>query len=993
MRALIKMSDVINMSDIISAINDPEPVLKGVRPIEMVWAKRVPKHLPLVDFEDLTGWTLILENGANGILRRSRAQRMWGEYTAKLIYTGRSDRSRAIIAPPKPIPIPEIFNCINIWIYSQAAEDAMGIGVGEDEGARGLELFIHLLDVEGKKHRMLLLSPRTLHNKMWWEGWWLVHKRINEGILQSIAFPCSFVGLEINGTSKSKSVLFFDSLTFYKEELKPLRFEPRPKRNIKLFPGQSQGLNTGPGRLPFPTREDTILPSNFESNYKNSVKRLEGGNFSFEYDGKDARITYVYQPKKGDLGEITAYLNGKKVSRPLDSGGVRLVKEQLGKLKSVTLKGDVVTAIFSYGDTDVKYNLTIKQKSLIIDVIAIGGKATELSLGHVSEVDNPRLILIPYLAIRHGRSANMNEKWTYSYPRILISGDPENPCFTSVWIDWYRSNGSELYSEEWVEDGKAKINGGVRYHPKTDGNRNDLYERIFLTVSPIFEETLPTIANPPSPWGKCIGNHLYQNSWGPEDYHEEHARSKRLHSYGIEKIIQCNHELTWRDLGGRHTSESLNQFRSRASVKRGGDRALAEYIAKQKSLGWRCGLYTNYTDFNPVCKYWDEDYVSRTPDGGWRSAWFGNYNLKPSRAVELEAKIAPFIKKKFNPDAAYTDVHTWAAPWYYVDYDARVPGAGTFAATFYAYGELLLNDRAIYQGPIFSEGTSHWVYAGLVDGNYAHGQGKHVTNELNVAFDLLKIHPLECDIGMGWTDAFPRKIEDDDDSFIDRFIAATIAFGHIGWLVEEKYGIQRTCRSYYMVQQLSKRYAMEKVKRIEYSDKNGKMLTVSQALARGVPLNRLHIVYKNGLEIFINYDKRGNWKVECGGRVIELPPFGWGASDPEGFFESSSLKDGHRIDQVISNEYVYLDGRGTKTKNEYLCVKGSAVMKFSNSSKIEIIDIYGNDRIGFRFRDAARCEAYDSEGCFLSVVSLQHKDGYYWFNTMPKARKYVVHVR
>ena len=38
----------------------------------------------------------------------------------------------------------------------------------------------------------------------------------------------------------------------------------------------------------------------------------------------------------------------------------------------------------------------------------------------------------------------------------------------------------------------------MRYLPKTDGLRNNLYERIFITNSPNYEETLPTIANPPS---------------------------------------------------------------------------------------------------------------------------------------------------------------------------------------------------------------------------------------------------------------------------------------------------------------------------------------------------------------------------------------------------------------------------------------------------------------------------------------------------------------
>ena len=115
--------------------------------------------------------------------------------------------------------------------------------------------------------------------------------------------------------------------------------------------------------------------------------------------------------------------------------------------------------------------------------------------------------------------------------------------------------------------------------------------------------------------------------------------------------------------------------------------------------------------------------------------------------------LAPQIKRKFDPDSAYTDVHTAVSPWGYNDYDARVPGAGTFAQTFYAYGELLRNDSRVYSGPIFSEGTYQWLYAGLADGNYALAyDGRPLAKEpLLPVFDLYQIHPKECDIGMGWT--------------------------------------------------------------------------------------------------------------------------------------------------------------------------------------------------------------------------------------------------
>ncbi|HIE26552.1 TPA: sigma-70 family RNA polymerase sigma factor [Candidatus Poribacteria bacterium] len=1028
------------------AQNDVPPgALVGERPYEMVWANRTEERPPLVDFEDLSGWTVATYAGANATFARSREQQMWGQYVGKLTYTGKSADSKILLQPQKPIPIENSFDCVNLWCYGN------NWAWQPDQSTPQVNLAVHLQDSDGRGFRIPLTHVR-------WREWWLVHKRIDKAMLDEIKFPCAFTGLEIlGGANSEKRTLYFDSFAFYTEELKPLTFEPRPARNIKPFPGQSHGLNgTGEGALPFPTREETILPENFECEFTNTVESEREGEFTFRYSGEDG-ICYVYKPQKGNLSEITAFVNGKQVAKPLMDGGVRFADDYgIGKLESAQLHDDTVTAIFACREGDetarVEYHLSIKQKSLILDVLCRGGSATELSLGHIGEVANPRLITIPYLT------------YGSSNPRVLMMSADKRPLFASVWVDWYRSNGSELYSEEWEKEDSAKINGGVKYLPKTDGTRNDLFERIFLTISPIFEETLPTIANPPSPWGKEAGNYLWQESWGPSDYEKEHERSKMLRSYGIDKLIQCNHEIAWRDGGESFT------LRTKAAPKKGGDEALQRYVAAQKSLGWRSGLYTNYCDYAPVNEHWDEDGVQRTPENDWRHAWARCYALKPSRAVEWDAKLAPIIKQKYDSNSAYTDVHTAVAPWRYCDYDARVPGAGTFAATFYAYGEILLNDQKVYDGPIFSEGTYQWLYAGLASGNYglAYTNVDLSENPLNVAFDLMKIHPLECDIGMPWTAGFfkkegwnaPERIE----SSIDRFIVATLAYGHIGWLVEESHGIRLTCRSYYLIQQVAKRYAMQRPTKIEYANTDGKWLTVSQALAtNAIEKSRLHVVYENGLELFVNYPTgptADNWRIPKNpeleriiGEAIEqlspkqrevftlyhyqglrmreiaeklgmtegsvkvhhhramqklrsilkdvtlpsveyviLPPNGFFACDKDGFIATSMLVNGHRVDKVISPEYAYLDGRSNDAESEWLATSGAVAMKFSKEPKqLEIIDIEGNEQIGFRC-DFSKpvCTAYDPEGNSLGIVALEVKNGKYWLTCLEGARQYIV---
>ncbi len=409
------------------------------------------------------------------------------------------------------------------------------------------------------------------------------------------------------------------------------------------------------------------------------------------------------------------------------------------------------------------------------------------------------------------------------------------PYFASVWMDWYRSNASAPYSVDKIEGDKVQLNGGVRYLPKTDGRRNDLFERFFVTFSPVFEETLATIANPPAKRGREAATRLWQESWGPDNYEREHERSKKLFAYGIEKLTQCNHEITWRDGGESFT------FREKAAPGKGGDEALKEYVAAQRSFGWRSGLYTNYTDFAPVNAWWDTDRVMRRPDGNLVTAWARCYSPKALFAVEMDRKLAPLIQNKFGTNAAYTDVHTSVSPWDRTDFDARVPGAGTFAATFYAYGELLLHDQDVYDGHCWSEGNHQWLYAGLCAGNYGltYSSLRLWDYPYLPHFDLLKMHPLSVDIGVPWTGQFftgkegwakPENIV----ASIDQFLAATIAYGHIGWLVEETHGIRQTCRSYYMLQPLQSRYAMLKPQEILYGTDRG-----TRQLLRGLSERRL----------------------------------------------------------------------------------------------------------------------------------------------------------
>jgi hypothetical protein len=964
------------------AINEVEPWQQvGQQPYEMTWVQRHEHPKTLVDFEDLSGWTLELYGGASGELRRSREQQMWGQYVAKLLYAGTTEESRLVMRPPEPVPIPGRFDSIEMWAFGNRWR------WNPDPTTPAAEIAVLLMDATGEEVRVQVSDIR-------WKHWWLVHRKMPAEALEQITWPASFAGIEITkGTNKDLRYFYCDSLAFYTEEFGPLELKPQPKRNLKPFRGQNVGTNTGPGTLPFPTREETILPANFESGFEVSAREPARNEFVLRYEGRDAEVVYTYRPATGNLGELAVSVGGQAAFKPMQDGGVRLAGTPEGEvaegvLESAEVDGNVVRARFRHGSALVDYELRLWQKSLVLDVRCEDGEATEVSFGHVAEVENPRLITVPYITLGH------------TNPRVLLSGSAERPTFTSIWFDWYRSNASAPYfvKEPEVTETTAQINGGMRYIPKTNGVRNSLYERIFLTVSPMFEETLPSIPNPAS-LRQEEGSSVVWTVAQPEVFAKDHERCRRIRSYGLDKIMQHSHEVTWRDHGDSYT------MRLQSSPQKGGDAALQEYIAAQHGLGWLQGIYTNYCDFAPVNTNWSPDHVQRMPDGDWRRAWPRTYALKPSKAVEMNAYYAPRIKEKFDVRMSYTDVHTdHPPPWEYCDYDHRVPGAGTFAATIYAYGQLLLNDQRIY-GPTQSEGTFQWMFAGLQSGGYGwvYNDVNLLTHPLDVAFMLHKIHPLECDYGMGY---FPYYVAQLDKKwkespqrrdYVDLFLATTIGYGNMGWLVkdwglDEPFGVEVMARSYYMMQQLQRQYAFVRPRKIEYWSREGRFVTPSEAHASGALADsRLHVVYENGTEVYVNRSPSEPWTVQdSSGADVKLPVAGWLAfNEDAGFYEVSAEIDGRRNDYVKSAEYEYLDARGEWNLHGGVGASGG-VARRDGEEGIELIDIYGNRKLAFRSAGAGKLTAFDADGKEIGEVELRSQGPqWYEFDVVSEARRYV----
>ncbi len=200
-------------------------------------------------------------------------------------------------------------------------------------------------------------------------------------------------------------------------------------------------------------------------------------------------------------------------------------------------------------------------------------------------------------------------------------------------------------------------------------------------------------------------------------------------------------------------------------------------------------------------------------------------------------------------------------------------------------------------------------------------------------------------------------------------------------------------RSYYMMQQLQQQYAFIRPKKITYAARDGRWLTPSAAHATGaIQDSRLHVEYENGTHVYVNRSAEGTWVVQDhAGGSVELPVSGWLAYNAgNGFYELSANVGGRRIDHVLAPEYEFLDGRGKWTELGSLGAAGSVARRERGGGVIELIDIYGNDRIAFRAPAAGSLVAYDWEGKSLGKVELKSlRQGWHEFRPVAGGRPYV----
>ena len=647
-------------------------------------------------------------------------------------------------------------------------------------------------------------------------------------------------------------------------------------------------------------------------------------------------------------------------------------------------------------------------RTLIVDFFAPPGAVTELSAGLPAEARVTGTVDVPYLTFDEGG-------------KRLGVDVLEGGFFRLGFFDWYRSNASTIK----VRRGDNGCELSVIYRPDTAGRYNALSERLFITLSPEFAETLPTIANPPSPYRHIAGRRLWRVH-ASNDPVEDRRIWKLAHRHGFREVVICDHETQWRDGGESFTCRTI------AAPMKGGDAMLADYSRYlREELGYVYGPYNNFTDFAPANRNWSMDRVARSPDGEFSPAWMRCYACRPAWGPEACETFAPILKRKFGFNAAYCDVHTAVSPWSRTDYDDRVPGAATFASTYYLWGETMLLQKRFWEGPVYSEGNHHMFYAGLTDGDYAQDRGYDFTERpWLVDFDLRKLHDLECAFGMGALATMfsrPKTLleqslyiphaptERDRERLVDRFIACTIAYGHTGFLVldwwfspypktfgraygrasefapERGEGTLYAMRSYYMVQQAAARYTQAKAKDILYFGADGRTRGVSAALLDGsIALSQVAVSYDDGTFVVANGSTTERLRGTVFGRALDLPPSGYAVWTEDGAIRvehGDANRRARPFDYAETPDYLFIDGRGNMVEGAKARSAGCAVCR-REGNDWEIIPI---DNVPCAFRiDGERAIALDREGRRLGPAAIRREGGWLSVDPVPGAFSYRV---
>lgn len=615
---------------------------------------------------------------------------------------------------------------------------------------------------------------------------------------------------------------------------------------------------------------------------------IAGGKAFFIYSGPDGVLKYTWTPTvstDSPLGTITldAHQTGGGTHAIPLAGATQIHWTAAATLISSKLtrsqNGALLTCNYSVGGTPAVLVIAARMvgKSLVFDIDCNKPVIADIEGGPWGPVMVRRTIDIPY----------------YSNSVLFL---PRENLFAGAFLDWTRS-------------GASSIEGlSATYGPKTDGARNPLRERLVYTAAWSLDETLPNIPNPPSPYRALLGRGVILDTWGGA-FSDIQDKLHMLTDAGIGPATAIIHD--WQHFG--YDNGLPQTFPPNAGL--GGDAGMKALVESAQSEGIRVALHENYVDYYPNYPYFSDSDIAKASDGSRIHAWFNpdtkiqSFAVKPTRILALAHQWSPLVEQHYHPEACYLDVHSAVPPWFHVDFDSTQPGAASFQTVRAAHTALWAYERRLHHGPVLGEGLNHWYWSGLLDGVEAQfgvgwPQNMGTTAPLLVDFDLLKIHPLQLNHGMGYYNRWsPGDFDSDLLNQLDTYRMQEIAFGHEGFLTSPYFSnTALALEEDRLLPIVTSRTATASVTAIDYEN-GGRWRNVSDTIRFGGDFSRVRVRYDDGITIWGNSSTQ---PLHIG--TYTLPPSGWLARG-DSIVAGTVERSGRLVDLAESPDSIYVNAR------------------------------------------------------------------------------------
>jgi hypothetical protein len=883
----------------------------GTRAYEVVWSGR-PEPPAQVTFDDLSHWSVQKIGPGEVSLSAATEQRIWRPGVGEL-KIGKTDKPLIIrLTPQRPIQVTSPADAANLFVYGHRhflVPDFAPILVSAE-----------LRDAAGREIEVDLGSINM--------GYWLLLHGLLATDPAVVRYPLEVTGLQFSlKEAKGDYRLFLESLHFYQRNRKPNIY---PRAKPATFPLNNNGL------LPTPPPGVQTRAQAFS----------RGARFTAQ--ARQGTLLVTVDPSRGCLEGVSARWNNGPTFNPCAGGGVQTEAGLLqGELLQQRLDKGALTARWR-NDQGLIWEATYRLQglSLTVDLRCLGGQAIGTLFGEVTGLPQPRGIEVPYLLFNRPGGG-----------QVGYGGG----VFLSVMPDIYLSDYTMVDGAFGpVEEDRLRLLTKTIYTPLTNGRRNDLRDRLVITVSPEFADILPNHQNPPSPNRQKLAPYMFVMD-----------RAYNLTRWDIYKRYGLDHVIA-NDFAGVFIKDYSEGFGGRWRPHP--DYTIPQVQGWRKhihQLGFMFGMYIDTTDYYPLNEFWDENNVSLTPTGDLCDAWWGSYAPKTSFLRPFTEMVGRRVKQHYPADCVYLDVSTNRGNRA-MDFEAGVPGAGMAREMIIGIGDSLVEARKWY-GTTVGEGIFRWMYAGLSDMDYAqvHMQQKM---PLPLDFDLLKLHPYQIGTMMGYGPSSfltPEEIktlgsgEEPGPLAFYKYVGTSLAYGHMMLL---GYGffppMQDTIQYYALMQGLQTEYLADDAVSIEYH--NGEhFLPTSAALAEGAHLEgRVRVRYSRGLTVTVNLSPEKEWTVNQDGTEYRLPPYGWVISKSPSVLAYSALVGGSRVDYVDCPDYVYLNPGSRRLQVGPLEVHGAAWLKRS-AKEWQVIPC---GRLGYWQKDLTIGQIPADRGCPVLIV-------------------------